>query len=238
MRQKLLGAFVLLCLSVVKQAQGQVYVVRQGAVIQSGTNTRIESAAIHNKGSRGTVHTNTFGLFSILAAQGDTLEFSKIGYAYLEAVVTEALTGIYYLKPYSSKELKEIVITGSSVKNELLIAQQAYRSKSVFYTGRPHYYYLFLKPITFIYENFKGEVKQARRFKKVAKEETDAYEVGLKFNSSIIKKYTAIRDDELDNFQLAYQPTKMQVKKWTDYDMIAYIRQSFNNFRQQKDKGK
>jgi hypothetical protein len=144
-------------------------------------------------------------------------------------VVNDFADKIVYLAPVI--QLNEVVVNESSLKSEIREVQRGYREKSVFYTGTPHYYYLVLKPMTFIYENFKSEVKEARRFNRYARNELAASQVAARFNDAAIKKVVPIKDAELEDFELAYCPTITQVNAWNDYELINYIKKSYLEFK-------
>ena len=84
--------------------------------------------------------------------------------------------------------------------------------------------------MTFIYENFKSEVKQARRFKKFAREELMYDKIYQRFNNYTIKKTIPIKDAELDHFKSAYTPTLKQATTWSDYEMDVYLKKSYKDF--------
>lgn len=219
----------LLFLSALINLKAQTQKIYNGVVMQQGTKTRLDSVQIYNKLTRSKVMSNSWGTFSISVNQGDTLELSREDYESKVITVTDSLNNILLLKPLFIG-LKEVIVYGSSVKNDLLETQRIFRGKGVFYTGRPHYYYLFLKPMTFVYENFKGEVIRARKFKKFAKSESDNYDISARFNEAIIKKNAPVKDDEMTNFKSKYRPTIEQVRTYSNYQMIDYIKRSYQEW--------
>src|SRR5437879_1602684 len=148
--------FSLLCYGL---AKGQV---QKGMCYKAGTSIRLSSVQILNKHTTFIAKSNIYGDFSIPACPGDTLEMSCAGYNKATFVVADLSDKILFLDPVIS--LPEVVIKETSVQADLNSVKRGYRKKSVFYTGTPHYYYLVLKPMTFIYENFKSEVINARKF--------------------------------------------------------------------------
>lgn len=220
--------FFLVFLGSFLNLKAQIQTTFNGIVMQQGTKIRLDSVRIYNKLSKVTVISNSWGAFSIAVQKGDILEFFKGDYELKEISFTDSLTHILFLKPYAL--LKEVVVYGSSVKNDLLETQRIFKSKGVFYTGRPHYYYLFLKPMTFIYENFKGEVINARKFNKLAKAETDNYDISARFNEAIIKKNVAIRENEILDFKSKYRPSVQQARVYSDYEMIDYIKKCYEEW--------
>ena len=121
-------------------------------------------------------------------------------------------------------QLNEVVVKENSLAADIKEVQRGYREKSVFYTGTPHYYYLVLKPMTFIYENFKSEVIDARRFNRYAKRELTSAKIAERFNDTFIKRTIAIKDDELEAFKSAYTPTLAALNSMDDYELIICTR--------------
>jgi len=201
-------------------------------VLKAGTAIRLGNIKIVNKRSRLTTISNTIGVFNIAALAGDTLHFESDSYLSADWVVTDLTDKIIYLQPVI--QLAEVVIKENSLITEIMEAQKGYRRKSVFYTGTPHYYYLVLKPMTFIYENFKSEVKNARRFNKMANLELASSEVAMRFNNAAIKQVVPIKDEEVDDFRTDYAPTPRQLQAMNDYDLINYIRDSYANFKDKR----
>jgi len=177
--------------------------------------------------------TNDIGEFKITANPRDTLELSNDLFETKEVVADDSHTTIAFLNKIIA--LKEVVIKENSLKKDLVETQQIYRSKGVFYTGTPHYYYLFLKPMTFIYENFKGEVINARRFKKAAIRDLEGQEISMRFNKQIVQNNIPLNDTQVGNFVSKYWPSIQQVRNWSDYDIFRYIKRSYEDFKK-KDK--
>jgi len=229
MNPKILILLFVIYLMPLSGIKGQAVKVQQGLILKSGGAARLADVQVLNKRSHITVRSNTEGVFSIVALPADTLQFSSANYLTGELVVTDFADKLIYLQPVI--ELAEVVIRENSLIKELRETQMGYRKKSVFYTGTPHYYYLFLKPMTFIYENFKSEVKQARRFNRFAKRELTAYEITRRFNDSLIKSVVPVKANEIDDFRVDYAPTLQQLNAMSDYDLIIYIRNSYEDYK-------
>jgi hypothetical protein len=220
--------FCIVTLFVFNKAGAQTAKLQQGLLLKSNTNIRLGSVTVLNKRTLGNARSSMFGVFGILAQPGDTLEFKSDNYQVTNFVVTDLEDKVIFMAPVI--QLAEVVIKENSIKSEIKEAQDGYRRKSVFYTGTPHYYYLFLKPMTFIYENFKSEVRDARRFNKYAKRELASYKVAERFNDSTIKKVVPLKDTELEDFKSDYMPTLNQINAWNDYDLINYIKNAYIDF--------
>jgi len=203
--------------------------MQQGLLLKTGTNIRLGNIAILNKRSRARAISSTLGVFSISALTGDTLIFASDNFQTTDFVVSDLSDKIIYMEPVI--QLSEVTVKEYSLMSDIKEVQRGYREKSVFYTGTPHYYYLFLKPMTFIYENFKSEVIEARRFNRFARRELEASEVAARFNNATIKAAVPIDNSEIERFKLTYFPTVAQMNRWNDYDLINYIKDSFSGFK-------
>jgi|SRR5579863_6998702 len=215
-----------------KKAEGQAMRLQQGFLFKQGTSLRLANIDLINKRTGTTAKSNIYGEFSIMTALGDTIEFSNSSYSTNCIVINDFQDKIIYLNPII--QLQEVVIQENTFKKDLLDVQKGYRKKSVFYTGTPHYYYLFCKPMTFIYENFKSEEIEARRFKKFTKNSLTSYEISKRWNDTSIKANVPISDYELDRFETDYWPTVTQIRAWSDYDLINYIKKSYLAFKKKK----
>lgn len=210
-------------------AQGTA--LTNGIIYENGAGGRLANIKIVNKQTRSRAVTNDIGEFKIAANPGDTLELSNDLFETKNIVVDDSHITIAFLNKIII--LKEVVIKENSLRKDLAETQHIYRSKGVFYTGRPHYYYLFLKPMTFIYENFKSEVINARRFKKAAISDLQGQEIGMRFNEQIVQNNTLLNDTQARDFVIRYWPSIQQVRSWSDYDIVQYIKYSYEDFKKE-----
>lgn len=232
MRSYNLFLAIFLQLTLVSIIEAQPHHVQQGIVVKGGTNLRLSGTQIIDKRTTATAQSNLYGGFSITASVNDALNVTCNGYSPTQLVLTDLADKIIFLEPVYS--LPEVMIKENTVLADLNSVKRGYRKKSVFYTGTPHYYYLVLKPMTFIYENFKSEVINARKFNRFARNELACYEVAAPFTDDMIKKSVPINTDELEDFKTCYWPTVEQLNGWNDYDLANYIIKSYQEFRKTK----
>ena len=206
--------------------------MQQGMVFKTGTDLRLGGVKIVNKRTSSTTRSNLYGDFAIAASANDTLEITSDSYASRQFVITDFADKIIFLEPVYA--LPEIAIRENTILADLNSVKKGYRKKSVFYTGTPHYYYLVLKPMTFIYENFKSEVINARKFNRFAKHEMAYYEIAARFTDEVIKRNIPINQNDLEDFKADYWPTLEQMRGWNDYDLANYIIKSYQDFRKSK----
>lgn len=204
---------------------------QKGVLVNKTTGFKIAQISILNKqtGTRST--SNIYGIFSIPSKPGDTIQFNSSDYHPTEFVITDFADQAIFMYPILKEKLPEVKIEATTLKSAIKETQLGYRKQGVFYTGKPHYYYLLLKPMTFIYENFKSEVINARKFNRYAKVELAASEVQSKWNADNIKRIVSIPDTSLESFRLKFMPTLLQIRSMNDYDLIEYIKKSYDEFK-------
>ena len=203
--------------------------VQQGVLFKRGTNIRLANAVVFNKSARYQVVTNNFGVFSILANSGDTLVLSHEGYAAQELVVSNFKDVILYLQP-TANILSEVVIKGETVRQQLKEGEDSFRSKGIYYKGRPPLYLLLPfggSPLTFFRELLSKDGKRARRFHRFAERESDYSEISARFNDHTIKRVVPIKDEELAQFKSLYQPPVELIRSGTDFELFMYIKKSY-----------
>ncbi|HWW38611.1 hypothetical protein [Pedobacter sp.] len=202
--------------------------ILKGVVMERGTTNRITSGEVVNKRTEGSVNTNDLGLFQIKVNLGDTLFVFKNEFANAEVVVQSNKDLVIYLN--RSTNLREVNIYGESKKQELDGMRQEYRNKGSFYAGKPPLLSYLFTPLTAMYELFGRTPKNARHFGKFYSNELQQTEIDGFFNESIIKKHTDLKDKDLENFMLNYRPDYSVASKWTEYDAIKYIRDSYKKY--------
>jgi hypothetical protein len=214
------------------QAQATV----KGVIFKKNTSARVSQVLITN--SAGTVMmSDELGLFNIKAAIGDTITFSKIGYTPQKQVVNNNSDILIYLQPVV--ELEGVIIKGQTKQQELAEVMRTYRSKGIYFDGKPPVT-AFLpfggSPITGFYELFGKAPKQARHFKQYIKTENEQSLVSRRYTKELVKRVTLLDDEEVAKFMNNYKPSYEDVVKWTDYDLIAYIKRSLEYYKSNGDK--
>ncbi|QNK61730.1 hypothetical protein H7F33_14360 [Pedobacter sp. PAMC26386] len=232
-KRMLLMSFFLLFFII---AKGQSPQQLKGVLFEEGTKARLGSAAVHNKRTGYTSTTNNFGLFDVLAQEGDTLQISLDGYLTKELRVENLKDLVIYLR-ISSNTLKEVNITSPSLLRDLRDAQADFKAKGIFYNGKPSKALLSPlggSPLTFLYETFSQDGKRARRLGRFIERESAYTEVVSRFNTTKIKQVVPIKEEDLEEFKTAYWPKNEDVRKWADYDLHSYIKKSFEEFKKTK----
>ncbi len=177
------------------------------------------------------------GWFTIKAIIGDTLLFSKMEYADQKIAITSATDIPVYMQPII--KLSEVTVQGQTKRQELNDVMNAYRSKGIYFDGKPPVT-AFLpiggSPITGLYELFGKEPKRMRRFAAFAKDETEYAEVKKRYNLSFVKRVTNSSDTTAKKFMEYYTPSYEDIKQWNDYELIKHTRDEYTFYTKSADK--
>ena len=214
----------LLCGVIPLYAQNSV----QGSLMERSGTSRIANVSIWNKNNGAKVLSNELGLFQISAAAGDTLLFSKSGYADLLKPLL-SLTDLV-LQMQRVIELAEVKVLGQSKQEELQEYRDQYRKKGSFYAGKPPILAYVFQPLTAFYELLGKTPNQARRFNLFYLKEMEQTEIDRRFTVSAVAKITGLQDPDLKNFMVLYRPDYENLSKMDEYAIINYVKRSLEHF--------
>lgn len=172
------------------------------------------------------------GTFSIKASLGDTLLFTKEGYTSNKIAVGMQQSIVVFLIPIT--QLSTVVVKDKSNRQEQNDVMDTYRSKGIYYNGKPPALSVLASPVTGLYELFGKGPKRARRFANFMKNENRQLEISRRYNKDLVKRITKLPDDELQTFMDNYQPPYPEVMKWNDYDIIQFINKSLASYQANK----
>lgn len=201
----------------------------RGIVVEAGTSKRLGSATISNMNTGLSTASNSLGTFEIGATVGDSLEILLMGY---ETVRTEVktLSDILIDMRSASILLEQVDVNRTSKEAELRDAMRGYRKQGVYYDGKPPALAYIFNPITSLYELFGRTPRNARRFNNYMERELAETDVDRKFSRTRIQALTGLDGDDLTNFIFWYRPSYEKTQYWGEYDITAYIMQSFEQF--------
>ena len=202
--------------------------VIKGAVLDYDSGQRIGNAEIVNGNLNVYSASNTMGLFTIRAKEGDTLKINKADYNESMIVVRGTSDLIIRIKP--SLQLEEVNVFGQSKKDQLDNVMDDFRKKGNYYNGKPPILAYALSPISALYGLLGKTPKNARRFQNYMNKELEESVVDRKFPSYLVETVTSLSGEDLSNFLALYRPSYSLSQNWNDYDTRAYIKKSFEKF--------
>ncbi len=226
--------FILMCLCLNFKVSAQQLSTINGVVFKKPGTERAAGILVKNLRDREIAICNELGGFSIKAAIGDTLLFSKIGIAEQKIVIVGPGDIVVYVQPVI--KLAEVTIQGQTKRQELNEVMGQYRSEGTFYNGKPPVLSFLSSPITGIYELFGTTPGRARRFAAYSKGELEFAEVQRRYNLALVKRVTNAPDSTAKKFMEYYTPSFEDLKEWDDYELIRRIKKSYEYYDKAKDK--
>ncbi len=166
------------------------------------------------------------GWFTVKAAIGDTLLFTRRDFTDQKIVITNGSDLPVYLQPVI--QLATVTIKGQSTKQQINEAMADYRKQGTFYDGKPPVLSFLTSPLTGLYELFGKTPGEARRFKADSKEELEYAEIKRRYNLALVKRVTNAPDSTARKFMEYYTPSFEDLKGWNDYELIKQIKKSYN----------
>jgi hypothetical protein len=223
-----------LCLCFAVNASAQQLFTVNGTVFKKNSPVTISFVAVSNV-TRKTPEllSDYLGGFKIEAALGDTLLFKKADFTPQLLVVLNRGNQSVYLTPVI--HLDQVNIKETSKRQELLDALDNYKKKGQYNSLHPGVLSVINSPISGLYDLFGKAPGQARKFQKFSQEEIERLEVSKRYNRALVKKTTDITDDDLELFMVNFQPHYDDIKIWSDYDIITYIKRSYAYFKDNKE---
>ncbi|SEL73269.1 carboxypeptidase-like regulatory domain-containing protein [Parapedobacter koreensis] len=201
----------------------------RGIVVEAGTSNRLGSVTITNKKTGQSTVSSGVGTFELNVSVGDTLTANIMGYTPISTEVKTLSDILIDMRP-GSIMLDQVDVNRMSKEAELNDAMRGYRKQGVYYNGKPPALAYVFNPITSLYELLGRTPRNARRFGNYMEKELEETEVDKKFSRGKIQELTGLDGDDLTNFMIWYRPSYEKAQYWADYDITAYIVQSFKQF--------
>ena len=230
------------CLSLRSYAQ-QGFVLK-GILFKKGTAERITQAFVTNLRTKTIMITDELGDFGISATKGDTLLFTKKEYADQKLLVVDENDVAIYMQPALIKGqgtvLNEVTVKEQSKQQELNEVMKEYRNKGIYNDGASLPLLEFINsPVSGLYQLFAKGPKDARRFKKDAKMELENNAVDKRYSTELVMQTTGIiTKEDARKFMDLYTPSYEDIKAWSDYQVIIYIKKSYAYYKKHKNAGK
>lgn len=209
-------------------AQSQDFLL-SGVVADKESLQRLSSVTITNTTQKKRVVTEVRGEFKISALQGDTLSFAILGYNTYYHIVKDS-SFFQILMTRNSFMLDQVDVRGKTKEFEMADVMESYKRHGVYQGGKPSIVSYIFMPITSLYERFSSKGRQARRFANYVENETQALHIDRLFSRYRIQSLTELEGEDLNNFLIIYRPTFQQSQYWVEYDINAYIKESFEKF--------
>lgn len=226
-----------LCLAGLQEAKAQA-VRLMGMITDADTRTGLPAVSVWNKRSgMGTV-SNESGRYYIEALPGDTIEFSSLSYV-RAAFVAPGISSTRNVELQRHiMGLQGVNIRGRIYKQDSLAIREEY--ERYFGYKRPGAMDVLKtlpsNPITALTYLVPSRArKRKEKFGEQLKYWEEEKHIDYRYNHDLVARVTKLESPELDSFMLAYRPPYSFLLNATEYDLLLFIKQSFERY--QKNKG-
>lgn len=212
-----------------------------GMVVDADTKTGLPSVTIINKRTQSGTLSSESGRFYIDAQPGDTIEFSMLSYYKKELVTPLESTSINVYMPKRIFGLQQVNVKGKNYHQDSLAMRNEY--------GR---YFNYKKPGAMdVLKTLPANPvtalsylmpSKARKRKEHFRDQLQYWEkekfIDYRYSPELVQKMTKLESPELDSFMLHNRPGYRFLETATDYDLLLYIKQTFERYQQEKKEGK
>ncbi|CAL1521494.1 carboxypeptidase-like regulatory domain-containing protein [Chitinophaga sp. MM2321] len=208
-----------------------------GMVADQDTRTGLPFVSIVNKRTLTGTLSSESGRFYIEAMPGDTLEFSMLSYAQKQIVTPgmSATQDVYLQRRLF--ELQSVNVMGSNHRKDSLAMRDEYDR---YFNYRKPGAMDVLKtlpanPITALSYLVPSK---ARKRKEQFHEQLLYWEkekfIDYRYSPEVVGKMTKLQSPELDSFMYKYRPGYQFLNTASEYDLLLYIKQSFEEYQKTK----
>lgn len=207
----------------------------QGFVIDKESKLRLAKVYIYNPSTDEGLYNNNKGEFTINAKVGDTIFAALSGYA-MDTVVYKGQTAIFFQLKSLSIRLKEVTVLGRTPSPQQQYAKKLNEYKSALAKGSSKDL-LNLGPggvglgIDAIYNLLSREGKNARRLQAILERDYHEAIIDYRFRPDYVKSVIDIKDADLTDFMVQYRPTYQFTLSATDFDFVAFIKNSYAAYK-------
>ncbi len=226
---------LLVCLNITQKCAAQSYWIK-GTVIDSETAQPINSVNITRNDNSVVSVTNNDGYFEFFLngppSNTDTIVFSRIGFAKAK-LTTLALKTVSNIKLEPiSKTLDDVVINAKK-SNDSLKTRKEYQEDFEYKKAKVTDAIGFLSlNVDILYNSLSKQNKRKDKFRKILISDEQEDYVDRRFSQSLVSKTTGLDGETLKQFKGMYRPTYNVLVKFSDYDLVTYIKNCFQKFQQ------
>lgn len=207
----------------------------QGFVIDKESKLRLAKVYIYNPSTDEGLYNNNKGEFTITTKVGDTIFAALSGYA-MDTVVYKGQSAIFFQLKSLSIRLKEVTVLGKTPTAQQQYAKKLNEYKSALAKGNSKDL-LNLGPsgvglgIDAIYNLLSREGKNARRLQAILERDYHEAIIDYRFRPAYVKTVIDIKDADLADFMAQYRPTYQFTLSATDFDFVAFIKNSYAAYK-------
>ena len=208
-----------------------------GMVADQDSRTGLPFVSIVNKRTMSGTLSNESGRFYIEGIPGDTLEFSMLSYApRLVILPMLSSTQDVYLQKRMF-ELQGVNVRGKNYAKDSAALRDEYGR--YFNYHKPGAMDVFktlpANPITALYYLVTSKTRKRKEqfHEQLLYWEKEKF-IDYRYSPELVGKMTKLQSPELDSFMYKYRPGYQFLNSASEYDLLLYIKQSFETYQKQK----
>ncbi len=229
MHQRLLFSYLLLPLGL----WGQDMVHFSGQIVEEKTKEWVPWVIIVNARNETSWTSDENGRFDLYAEAGDTLVFSKPGFAYRYAWARNAQQVLIELLPQNYL-LDEVPVTAYKLTSNLpkempLSSPGRPQGGDIQVPGRVKP--TMANPIDLLYDQFGNRPRQLRELQEILASESFREKLAESTNRSALFELTGLTSNQIEEFLLFCQWNKNAIYAPTDYDLLISLMRCFAEYQ-------
>lgn len=213
-------------------SSGQSLVLFEGLIIEDKSKDPVPNVTIVNVRDESLSSSNADGEFSIKAKEGDTLVFSKPGFAYRYSSAYSNSKAIIDLLPQNFL-LEEVPITAykltSNLPKQMLIKEPARPTGEdimIPQSVKP----TLANPIDFLYDQFGKRPRQLRELKAILDNENYRQKLAKNNNRNALFELTGLTSSQIEELLLFCTWDKQMIQYKTDYELLLSLYRCYQDY--------
>ncbi|MDG1881043.1 MAG: hypothetical protein P8I92_01965 [Schleiferiaceae bacterium] len=213
-------------------SSGQSLVLFEGLIIEDKSKDPVPNVTIVNVRDESLSSSNADGKFSIKAKEGDTLVFSKPGFAYRYSSAYSNSKAIIDLLPQNFL-LEEVPITAykltSNLPKQMPIKEPARPTGEdimIPQSVKP----TLANPIDFLYDQFGKRPRQLRELKAILDNENYRQKLAKNNNRNALFELTGLTSNQIEELLLFCTWDKQMIQYKTDYELLLSLYRCYQDY--------
>jgi hypothetical protein len=204
--------------------------VMKGKVYDMKSNKPMPNVNIVNTFTGTGMTTDSSGLFTLSVEPGHLVEFTRIGYKIVRVRIESTTMPFYSIAMKEGAfDIQEIEIRGNNFRSDSIENRETYK------WAIEHYKLEGLDVIQHPFDALSKRNRQIWAFQK----RYDYFEkekfVDYVFNAKLINKISKIDSADMETYRRYYRPSYDQVKAWTEYEFLEYIKRTSTAFLRRRE---
>lgn len=201
----------------------------KGRVFDIKTNQPLPNVNIVNTFTELGMTTDSTGAFTIQVEPGHLVEFRRIGYKIVRIrIAADQLPYYSIAMKEGAFDLEQVDIVSNNYRTDSIEKRETYKWAIDHYT---------LDGMDVIQHPFDALSKRNRQIWAFQKR-YDYFEkekfVDYVFNARLIARIGTVDSADMEDYRRYYRPPYEQVKAWSEYDFLEYIKRSAADFKRRK----